>query len=138
MPIVILAKDNFSVYEQDALVRKVEEKLTPYSEIVSVYARSGGSTTSDTIGSLQLELAEWDTRRPVALIAEDIRADMSTIPGIDVQVQTDSGGPGGGKPINLKVLSKMPKPHFYIFFLNQVRFNGKLKMKKKNAFDEIG
>ena len=104
----IRAKDNFSVYEQDTLVRAVEAKLAGYEEIASVYARSGGSNDgSDVIGSLQLELAEWDTRRPVALIAEDIRADMSEIPGIDVQVQTDSGGPGGGKPINLEVLGNI-------------------------------
>ncbi len=103
----VLAKDNFSVYEQDALVRQVEQKLESYSEIASVYARSGGSNSGgDAIGYLQLELAEWDTRRPVALIAEDIRADMAEIPGIDVQVQSDSGGPGGGKPINLEVLTK--------------------------------
>ncbi len=103
----VLAKDNFSVYEQDDLVRQVEAKLAGYSEIASIYARSGGSAESgDAIGFLQLELTEWDTRRPVALIAEDIRADMAEIPGIDVQVQTDSGGPGGGKPINLEVLAK--------------------------------
>ena len=102
----VLAKDNFSVYEQDALVRQVEEKLASYDEIASVYARSGGSTTSDTIGSLQLELAEWNTRRPIAQMAEDIRRDMAAIPGIEVQVQTDSGGPGGGKPINMEVLAK--------------------------------
>lgn len=102
----VLAKDNFSVFEQDALVRQVEAKLSGYSEIASVYARSGGNNNSDTIGSLQLELTDWDTRRPVALIAEDIRVDMAEIPGINVQVQTDSGGPGGGKPINLEVLTK--------------------------------
>ncbi len=101
----VRAKDNFSVYEQDALVRQVEARLVDYDEIASVYARSGSSNNGgDVIGSLQLELAEWDTRRPVAQIAEDIRADMAEIPGIDVQVQTDSGGPGGGKPINLEVL----------------------------------
>ena len=101
----VRAKDNFSVYEQDALVRQVEAKLSGYDEIASVYARSGGSNDSgDVIGSLQLELTEWDTRRPVVEIAEDIRADMAEIPGIDVQVQTASGGPGGGKPINLEVL----------------------------------
>jgi multidrug efflux pump len=102
----VLAKDNFSVYEQDRLVRQVEARLANYPEIASVYARSGGAITSDTIGSLQLELAEWDTRRPVALIAEDIRADMAQIPGINIQVQSDSGGPGGGLPINLEVLTK--------------------------------
>ncbi|MFT4716755.1 MAG: multidrug efflux pump [Paracoccaceae bacterium] len=102
----VRAKDNFSIYEQDKLVQQVETKLAGYPEIASIYAKSGsGNEGSDTIGSLQLELAEWDTRRPVALIAEDIRADMATIPGIDVQVQTDAGGPGGGKPVNMEVLS---------------------------------
>ncbi len=101
----VRAKDNFSVYEQDALVRQVEARLAGYDEIASIYARSGGANDGgDTIGTLQLELAEWDTRRPVAQIAEDIRADMAQIPGIDVQVQTSSGGPGGGKPINLEVI----------------------------------
>ncbi|SIT85540.1 multidrug efflux pump [Yoonia rosea] len=101
----VRAKDNFSVYEQDALVRQVEARLAGYDEIASVYSRSGGTTDGgDMIGTLQLELAEWDTRRPVAQIAEDIRVDMAEIPGIDVQVLTDSGGPGGGKPINLEVI----------------------------------
>ena len=103
----VRAKDNFSIYEQDALVRQVEGILAGYDEIASVYANAGGGGQgSDTIGSLQLELTEWDTRRPIKIIAEDIRADMSAIPGIDVQVQTDAGGPGGGKPVNIKVLSK--------------------------------
>lgn len=104
----VRAKDNFSVYEQDALVRRVEARLAGYDEIASVYARSGGSNEGgDMIGSIQLELEEWDTRRPVTQIAEDIRADMAEIPGIDVQVATDSGGPGGGKPINLEVIGKV-------------------------------
>ncbi len=102
----VLAKDNFSVFEQDALVRQVEAKLAGYDEIASIYSRTGGDATSDTIGSIQLELAEWDTRRPIKQIAEDIRADMAEIPGIQVQVQTDDGGPGGGKPIAMNVLSK--------------------------------
>ncbi len=103
----VRAKDNFSVYEQDALVRQVEARLAVYDEIASVYARSGGGNEGDAIGAIQLELADWDTRRPVAKIAEDIRTDMAQIPGIDVQVQTDSGGPGGGKPINLEVVGNV-------------------------------
>ncbi len=104
----ILAKDNFSVFEQDALIRQVEARLSAYDEIASIYARSGASRESgDVIGALQLELAAWDTRRPVALIAEDIRADMAEIPGIEVQVQSSAGGPGGGKPINLEVYSRI-------------------------------
>ncbi|WP_380058768.1 efflux RND transporter permease subunit (plasmid) [Falsihalocynthiibacter sp. SS001] len=101
----VRARDNFSIYEKDALVRRVEEKLFEYPEIESVYARSGGSTQSaaDLIGTVQIEFTEWDTRRPAELIAEEIREDMATIAGIDVQVQTASNSPSGGKPISLRV-----------------------------------
>ncbi|HEY9040107.1 MAG TPA: efflux RND transporter permease subunit [Roseovarius sp.] len=107
----VRARDNFSIYEKDALVRRVEERLFAYDEIASVYARSGGSNqdAADLIGTIQIELTEWDTRRTAALIGEDIRADMATIPGIDVQVQTASQGPSAGKPINLRVRARDPQ-----------------------------
>ncbi len=106
----VRARDNFSIYEKDALVRRVEERLFDYDEIASVYARSGGSNRDDAdlIGTIQIELTEWDTRRAAAMIGEDIRADMATIPGIDVQVQTASQGPSAGKPINLRVRARDP------------------------------
>ena len=106
----VRARDNFSIFEKDALVRKVEDRLFKYDEIASVYARSGGSNqdAADLIGTIQIEFAEWDTRRTAAEIGEDIRRDMATIPGIDVQVQTASNGPSAGKPINLKVRASDP------------------------------
>ncbi|GGA08875.1 efflux RND transporter permease subunit [Neptunicoccus cionae] len=106
----VRARDNFSIYEKDALVRKVEERLFDYPEIASVYARSGGSNqdTADLIGTIQIEFTEWDMRRTAAEIGEDIRADMSTIAGVDVQVQTASQGPSAGKPVNLRVRSRVP------------------------------
>lgn len=106
----VRARDNFSIFEKDALVRRVEERLYGYDEIASVYARSGGSNrdAADLIGTIQLELTEWDTRRTAAEIGEAIRTDMATIPGIDVQVQTASAGPSAGKPINLRVRASDP------------------------------
>ena len=61
---------------------------------------------ADLIGTIQIELTEWDTRRTAAEIGEDIRADMATIPGIDVQVQTASNGPSAGKPVSLRVRAR--------------------------------
>lgn len=106
----VRARDNFSIYEKDALVRRVEERLFAYDEIASVYARSGGSNqdAADLIGTIQIELTEWNTRRTAAMIGEDIRADMARIPGIDVQVQTASSGPSAGKPISLRVQASDP------------------------------
>ena len=103
------ARDNFSIFERDALVRAVEERLLGYDEIASIYARStmsAGQGDEETIGTLQLELTDWNTRRTAAEIGEDIRRDVSGIAGIDVQVQTESGGPASGKPVNLQITAR--------------------------------
>ncbi len=106
----VRARDNFSIYEKDALVREVEERLYDYPEIASVYARSGGGNqdAADLIGTIQIEFTEWDERRTAAEIGEDIRTEMAKIPGINVQVQTASNGPSAGKPVNLRVRSSDP------------------------------
>jgi len=111
MQVQVRARDNFSIFERDALVRAVEERLLGYDEIASIYARSmmsAGQGDEETIGTLQLELTEWDTRRPAAEIGVDIRESVSDIAGIDVQVQTESGGPAAGKPVNLEITARNP------------------------------
>lgn len=105
----IRSRDNFSIYERDALVRRVEDRLLGFDEIQSVYARStlgGNQTDEDVIGTIQLEFTEWDTRRTAVEIGEDIRASVADIAGVDVQYAVQEGGPGAGKPISLDVLSR--------------------------------
>jgi multidrug efflux pump len=111
MQVQVRARDNFSIFQRDALVRAVEERILGYDEIASIYARStmsAGQGDEETIGTLQLELTPWDTRRTAAQIGEDIRADVADIAGIDVQVQTESGGPSAGKPVNLEITARDP------------------------------
>ena len=111
MQVQVRARDNFSIYERDALVRAVETRLFGYDEIASIYARStmsAGQGDEETIGTLQLELTKWDSRRTAAEIGVDIRQSVSDIAGIDVQVQTESGGPTAGKPVNLQVTGRNP------------------------------
>jgi multidrug efflux pump len=106
----VRARDNFSIYEQDALVRQVENRLLDYSEIHSVYARSGTSRQAgeEVIGSIQLELTNWQTRRTADEISSDIRSDMADIAGVNVLVQAQSDGPSGGKPVSLEILGRNP------------------------------
>jgi multidrug efflux pump len=110
----VRARDNFSIYEKDELVRAVETRLLKYDELASVYARTGGDRMSDeeVIGTIQLELTEWDTRRPAAEIVEEIRAEMRNVPGINVQVQVQAGGPSQGKPVNLEVVATDSEARF--------------------------
>ncbi|WP_084863640.1 efflux RND transporter permease subunit [Salibaculum halophilum] len=111
MQVQVRARDNLSIYERDSLVRQVEQRLLDYDEIATVYARStmsAGQGDEETIGTLQLELIDWDIRRPAEEIGAEIRQDVSDIAGIDVQVQTESGGPTSGKPVNLKIAARNP------------------------------
>ncbi|MCH2076581.1 MAG: efflux RND transporter permease subunit [Rhodobacteraceae bacterium] len=107
MSVQIRTRDNISIYERDRLVRLVENRLLGAAEVETLYARSvlsAGQGDEETIGTLQLDLIDWDKRRTAAEIGAEIREEVSDIAGIDVQVLTDDGGPAGGKPINLKLL----------------------------------
>jgi multidrug efflux pump len=110
MQVTIRARDDYSIWEQDALVREVEERLMGYDGVASVYARTGSDRAADeeVIGTIQLDLADWDVRRPAAEIGADIRAEMGTIPGIDVQVQSQDQGPSAGKPVQLEIRTPDP------------------------------
>ena len=105
----VRARDNFSIFEKDALVRRVEERLLDLDEVKSVYARTiseGGGRNqlgSDVIGTIQLELDEWNERRKAVEIFQDVRSLTDDIPGITIQVQQEQNGPASGKPINLKL-----------------------------------
>jgi len=101
----VRARDDLSVHERDALVRRVEERLIVMEEIDSVIARSFADSREDPelIGTIQLELIDWDARRPAAEIAQEIREMTSDFPGIALQVRLQSMGPGTGKPVRLEM-----------------------------------
>ncbi|SEO14736.1 multidrug efflux pump [Salinihabitans flavidus] len=111
MQVQVRARDNLSIYERDTLVRLVEDRLFEQDGVESVYARStlsAGRGDEEVIGTIQLDLLDWDQRRPAAEIGAEIRADMADIAGIDVQVQTESGGPTSGKPVSLQITAASP------------------------------
>ncbi|WP_299365582.1 efflux RND transporter permease subunit, partial [uncultured Paracoccus sp.] len=111
MQVQIRARDNLSIYERDDLVRQVERRLVGTAGVESIYSRSvlsSGTGDEDIIGTIQLDLVEWDQRRTADEIGADLRRDLADIAGIDVQVESESGGPGGGKPINLQVSAATP------------------------------
>ena len=79
------------------------------STATTLMMSAGQGDEEETIGTLQLELTPWNTRRTAADLGVDIRKSVADIAGIDVQVQTESGGPADGKPVNLKVKARNPE-----------------------------
>ncbi len=111
MQVQVRARDNLSIYERDDLVRAVEDRIIGTEGVASVYARSvmsAGQGDEEVIGTLQLDLVDWQARAPAAEIAGGIREATADIAGIGIQVETESGGPASGKPVNLRVFAADP------------------------------
>ena len=113
MQVQIRARDNLSIHERDDLVRQVEARILGSEGIETVYARSemggSGQADEDVIGTIQLDLLDWDKRPTAQEIGEGIRAGTADIPGIEVQVETASGGPAEGRPVNLRIFADDPE-----------------------------
>jgi multidrug efflux pump len=110
----VRARGDLSVYEQDALVGRVEQRLFDMREIETLYTRSGinlrgQELPEDTIGVIQMEFADWQQRRPAVLILDEVRRRTGDIPGIIIEVRKQEGGPPVGKPVQLQLSSRYPQ-----------------------------
>lgn len=113
--ILVHARGNLSVYEEDALMRTVEERILGLHGIETVYTRAGSAAqrgadlAEDVIGQIQIEFTPWDTRPTVKEITQEINARTSDIPGIMVELQEQEAGPPGGKDIQIELASRFPE-----------------------------
>ncbi|MBD3640652.1 MAG: efflux RND transporter permease subunit [Marinobacter sp.] len=106
----VRARGDLSVWERDAIVREVEQRLQGMPEVKALYARSMLNNNTrmapDVIGVLQFQFTDWFTRRPASAILEDFRERTADIPGIELEFRKQEGGPAEGKPIEIQVSSR--------------------------------
>ncbi|EHJ91151.1 efflux RND transporter permease subunit [Vreelandella boliviensis] len=110
--VLVRARGDFSAVETDAIVQRVEAKLSGMSEVRALYARSfavpNEQMGNDVIGMLQFQFIDWHERRPAQAILDDMAKRAQDIPGITLEFQEQEMGPGGGKPIVLEVSATDP------------------------------
>ncbi|MCP5374043.1 MAG: efflux RND transporter permease subunit [Hyphomicrobiales bacterium] len=112
----VRARGNLSIWEKDALMRQVEDRILAlnarHGEFKTIYARTGKDKQSqeaeDIIGTIALELTAWDKRRKAAVILEEARAAMSDLAGIYVDPREEEQGPPVGKPVQVQLSSRFP------------------------------
>ena len=116
--IVVYARGNLSVEEKKDYVSRVENiilKIQSHTqEFKNIYSLSGNvseqsEASEDFIGSISLEYNDWDKRRKSKVILAEILNKAKTINGIKVESREQQGGPGEGKPINIKLTSDSKK-----------------------------
>ena len=112
--VIVHARGNLSLDEKDAAIRQVEKSVLATDGLKTVYTRVGeqprGSSeiSEDTVGVIQFEFADWQTRPPAHVIMDKIRVETSHIAGILVEVTAPRAGPPTGKPIQVQISSIDP------------------------------
>lgn len=114
--VLIHARGNLSVYEQDKLVREVENRILDVEGIQVFYTESGkqeqqgnDDIAADVIGKITIELKDWDVRPSATEILETIRKRTENISGIHVETQKQEEGPPSGKAIQIEIGSRFPE-----------------------------
>jgi len=112
----VRARGNLSIHEQDAIMREVERRVIAMDserakpEFKTIYTRTGREENSqeseDIIGTVSIEFAKWNQRRPAKLILADIKERTADLAGIYVDARKEEEGPPVGKPIQLQITSR--------------------------------
>jgi multidrug efflux pump len=118
--VYVKARGNLSPEAQDGLIRQVEGQLQGIKGIESMYVRAGGvistggpsSPPNDTIGRIEVQFDKYEQRKLLGIrgktISEAIRARVTDLPGMQVEVREPEGGPPTGKAVQLMMTSHDP------------------------------
>ncbi|MBS28499.1 MAG: MFS transporter [Alphaproteobacteria bacterium] len=114
----IHARGNLSISEKSSLVAEVEKQIIELQaergEFDSVYSLSGNpeqrleDVAEDVIGTINVEFADWDVRRPADVILADIIERSNGLAGIFVETRKEEAGPPLGKPVQVQLSSRNP------------------------------
>lgn len=113
--VLIHARGNLSVFEQDILVKEVEDVVLGVDGVESFYTRVGKSPgrgsdlAEDVIGQIQMQFMDWDERLPANEILEEIRTLTAPISGIIIETQAAEEGPPTGKDVQIQLASRFPE-----------------------------
>ncbi|RUO75384.1 efflux RND transporter permease subunit [Idiomarina seosinensis] len=112
--IQVQADGNLSVSEADNLVKLVDKTVEPVAGIERIYSRTIGSVEerlkanldSEIIGTLQIDLLDWQERDSAAKIIQRIRAKTDNLPGIALKIEKQQSGPSSARPVSIEVSAK--------------------------------
>lgn len=114
--ILIHARGNLSILEQDKLVKEVEAKILDVKGVKVFYTEAGkqdqqgnDAVAEDVIGKITIEFDDWDKREHADVILQEIRERTSDLAGLHVEAQKQEEGPASGKAIQIEVGSRFPE-----------------------------
>ena len=95
-----------SIYEKDALMVEIEEKLVDMEEIETLYTYTGGR---DRIGRFRYNLIDWKERRKAVDIIDEMKQRVEDIAGVEIEIGKDESGINSGKDLEIELSSRFPE-----------------------------
>ena len=100
---------DFSIDEQDKIMATIEARILPLKdEIDTLYVKTGDST-GETVGSMRINLRDWQDRRSANEIIADIQMRTEDLPGVEIELKKDQAGPPTGKALQIELSSRYPE-----------------------------
>ncbi len=81
---------DLSIDEKDTVMRDIEQVMLGHEEFESVYTRTGGK---DEIGQIQITPVDWQYRRKVTEIIEELKQTTDTFSGVEIEYKFPDAGP---------------------------------------------
>ena len=81
---------DLSIKEKDAIMRDIEQVMFHHKEFESVYTKTGGD---DGIGQIQITPVDWQHRRKVQEIIEELKQTTDKFSGVEIEYKFPDAGP---------------------------------------------
>lgn len=104
--IKVRSHGDLSIYEQDDIMQQIEQRIVGIEDIETLYARTGGN---DQIGTMRLNLKDWQVRRKAKDIIQEVHELTDDIAGVEIEIRKDDNGPNAGKALVLELSSRFPE-----------------------------
>ncbi len=81
---------DLSIQEKDVIMHDIESVVLGHAEFESVYTRTGGD---DVIGQIQITPVDWQYRRKVKVIIDELKQKTSQFSGVEIEFKFPEAGP---------------------------------------------
>ncbi|CAH0527094.1 efflux RND transporter permease subunit [Vibrio hippocampi] len=97
---------DLSIQEQDQVMRVIEQVMLNHDELESVYTKTGGQ---DEIGIIQITPVDWQDRRPVNKIIEELAQTTDQFAGVEIEYKFPDAGPPVENDLVIELSARFPE-----------------------------
>lgn len=97
---------DLSIQEKDDIMRDIEQMMLNHDEFDTVYTRTGGD---DQIGLISITPVDWQYRRSVKAIIEELKLQTELYPGVEIEFKFPDAGPPVENDLVIELSAKTPE-----------------------------